>query len=163
MGKAANPAKKTVSRNVNLTADSAKKTLKSQKSGVSAKSTNRSRSAKVEKQAPKTGGLTQKQKDDRKRASKAYRDRQKKLHQENFNMLDQFKARFEAFSAFIADTCNENQKTQIQQRMDQYDQKNPKKAGTSSKEGSKNKLSRKNSLNSSKDFVAKSKLFVGFE
>ena len=85
------------------------------------------------------------------------------MHQENFNKLDQFKARFEAFSAFIADTCNENQKTQIQQRMDQYDQKNPTTAGTSSKGGSKNKLSRKNSLNNSKDFVAKSKLFVGFE
>ena len=67
--KSANQAKEAVSRNVNKTADSAKKNLKSQKSTVSAKSTSRGRPAKVEKPEPKTSGLTQKQKDDRKRAS----------------------------------------------------------------------------------------------
>mgnify|MGYP001230665477 CR=1 FL=1 len=144
--------------------NSAKKTLRSQKSLTSTRSKSGSKAAPAKKEKEKKVGLSQKQKDDRKRASQAYRDRQKKLHEQNFSKLDIFKARFEAFSSFIAEVCDEGQKGQICQKMEHFDLSNQKPSGSSGpKVNPKNRISRKNSLTGQKGFVKTTKTFVGLD
>ena len=69
----------------------------------------------------KTGGrkLSQKQKDDRKRASQGYRDRQKVLNEGNKVICEKLEARFDTFSQVIFEVCQGEKAVQIASKLDE--------------------------------------------